>query len=174
MTLLLGDEFNALFATFRSTARRLETRERYNVAGEQESVRAYLEGGPDDLAWFRPWLDQIQRLTRDGRRFRRVRVVSVPLSDYSRWGLDIARHTSAAGEDIRYLDRADARDLPGFDYWLFDDSRVARLHFDADDCPLGAEIITDRIVVDELAAALATAENRAVSRAEFAQARSLR
>ncbi len=174
LTLLLGDAFNALFESFSSTARRLEVRERYNVEDEREPLRAYLDGQPDDLAWFAPWLDQIRRLTGSGRQFRRVRVVSVPLSDYSRWGLDIARHTSAAGEDIRYLDRADASDLPSFDYWLFDDSRAARLHFDADDRPLGGEIITDRGKVNELAAALTTAEDRAVSRTEFARARGLR
>jgi hypothetical protein len=35
-----------------------------------------------------------------------------------------------------------AHDLPDFDYWLLDDTLVAKLHFDAADRPLGAEIIT--------------------------------
>jgi hypothetical protein len=174
LSLLLGDAFNDLFGSFDRTARRLEVRERYNLNHERESIRAFLEGGHDDLAWFAPWLDQIRRLTSEGKQFRRVRVVSVPLSDYNRWGLDIARHTSAAGEDIRYLDRARAQDLPDFDYWLFDDTRVARLHFDAEDRPLGAEIITVADTVKELAAALAVAEGRAVPRGRFTEARGLR
>jgi hypothetical protein len=170
LSLLLGEAFSGLFTSFGRTARRLEVRERYNVEDEQEPVRAFLEGRPADLAWFTPWLDQIRRLTSDGRQFRRVRVVSVPLSDYNRWGLDIARHTSAAGEDVRYLNRARAQDLPGFDYWLFDDTRVARLHFDAEDRPLGAEIITAAGTVRELAAALAVAESRAITRDQFTEA----
>jgi hypothetical protein len=170
LSLLLGEAFGALFSSFRHTACRLEVRERYNIEDEQEPVRAFLEGRPDDLAWFTPWLDQIRRLTCEGKQFRRVRVVSVPLSDYNRWGLGIARHTSVAGEDIRYLDRAHARDLPGFDYWLFDGARAARLHFDAGDRPLGAEIITAAGTVRELAAALTSAERRAVPREVFAEA----
>lgn len=169
MSLLLGEAFNALFTSFDRTARRLEVRERYNVEDEQESIRAFLEGHQADLAWFSPWLDQIRRLTSVGKQFRRVRVVSVPLSDYNKWGLDIAGYTSAAGEDIRYLDRARAQDLPDFDYWLFDDARVARLHFDADDCPLGAEIITTAETVRKLAAALTLAESRAVTRDQFTE-----
>jgi hypothetical protein len=170
LSLLLGEAFGALFASFTRTARRLEVRERYNVLDEQEPVRAFLEGRPDDLAWFAPWLDQIRRLTREGKQFRRVRVVSVPLSDYNRWGLGIARHTSAAGEDIRYLDRGHAGDLPGFDYWLFDSAWVARLHFDGEDRPLGAEIITAAGTVRGLAASLTAAERRAVPREVFAEA----
>jgi hypothetical protein len=174
LSLLLGEAFNALFTSFEVTAQRLEVRERYSVEGEQASISAFMESRPDDLAWFSPWLDQVRRLTAEGKQFRRVRVVSVPLSDYNRWGLEIARHTSAAGEDIRYLDRADAADLPGYDYWLFDSARVARLHFDADDQPLGAEILTDSGTIKDLAAALTVAERRAVSREEFAGARGLR
>jgi hypothetical protein len=172
--LLLGEAFNALFTSFDRTARRLEVRERYSVEDEEESVRAFLEGRPADLAWFTPWLDQIRQLTNDGRQFRRVRVVSVPLSDYNQWGLDIARHTGAAGEDIRYLDRARAQDLPDFDYWLFDDTRAAKLHFDAGDRPLGAEIMTASDAVKELTAAMAVAESRAITRDEFMEACGLR
>jgi hypothetical protein len=174
LSLLLGDAFNDLFGSFDKTARRLEVRERYHVEHEQEPIRAFLEGRHEDLAWFEPWLDQIRRLTSEGKQFRRVRVVSVPLSDYNRWGLDIARHTSAAGEEIRYLDRSRAQDLPDFDYWLFDDTRVARLHFDAGDRPLGAEIITAPDTVRELAAALTVAESRAITRERFTEAYGLR
>jgi hypothetical protein len=68
------------------------------------------------------------------------------------------------------LDRVRAHDLPDFDYWLLDDTLVAKLHFDAADRPLGAEIITALDTVKELAAALAVAENRAVTRDELTEA----
>lgn len=170
MRLLLGDEFSALFTSFDRTARRLEVRERYNVAEEHSPVAAFLAGRPHDLAWFAPWLEQVRVLSAAGKRFRRVRVVSLPLSGYNQWGLQMARHTSAAGEDIRYLDRARAGDLPDFDYWLFDDSWAAKLHFDADDRPLGAEVITSPDLVMELASALTVAESLAVPLEHFADA----
>ena len=53
-----------------------------------------------------------------------------------------------AGEDIRLLPQAEAKHLglPSHDFWLFDDERVAVLHFGPDDLD-GAEIITDPTTV---------------------------
>lgn len=47
-------------------------------------------------------------------RFSRVRVVDVPLADYTRFGLHCSQYNNAAGEDIHYLtrDRAEATQLP--------------------------------------------------------------
>ena len=42
-------------------------------------------------------------LTVQGRSFARVRIVSLPLIDYSRFGLWCAQFTNGAGEDMRYL-----------------------------------------------------------------------
>ena len=42
-------------------------------------------------------------LTAQGRRFARGRVVSLPLTDYSRFGLWCAQFTNGASEDMRYL-----------------------------------------------------------------------
>lgn len=167
MTLISGEAFGELFSSFEHTAFRLEPRERYNAPGEQEPLRRFLSGEVDDLAWNRPWLELMAGHAARGRVVSRVRVVSVPLSDYSRFGLYCAQFAIEAGEDIRYLDRADAGGLPDFDYWLFDSMRVARLHFDDDDQLLGAEIITDPKVVVELSAARDDARHRSVSREAF-------
>lgn len=80
-----------------------------------------------------------------GRRFSRVRVVSVPLTDYSRFGVACSQHTNAAGEDIRYLlrDQALTAGLPNHDYWLFDSRKLVRMHFDDADQFLGGEIVGD-------------------------------
>lgn len=81
----------------------------------------------------------------DGRRFARVRVVSLPLTDYSRFGVWCAQFTGAAGEDIRYLprDQADHLHLPNHDYWLLDSRTLVRMHFDDADAFLGGEIVSD-------------------------------
>jgi len=91
------------------------------------------------------WLDLLRATTATGRRFARVRVVSMPLTDYSRFGVWCAQFTNGAGEDIRYLDRAQAESagLPGHDYWLFDSRLLLRMHFDDRDGFLGGEIIED-------------------------------
>lgn len=79
-----------------------------------------------------------------GRRFSRVRVVSIPMSDYSRFGVFCSGQANAAGEDIRYLERDEAAGLPDHDFWLFDSHRLIRMHFDdADDTLVGGELVTD-------------------------------
>ncbi len=108
-------------------------------------MRKFLVGEADDLPWMQSWLDLIRAATAEGRRFTRVRVVTLPLTDYSRFGLWCAQFTGAAGEDIRYLtrDQAHAAGLPDQDYWLFDSRKLVRMHFDDADHFLGGEIIED-------------------------------
>jgi hypothetical protein len=143
--LLIGDDFQRLFSGFEHTAYRLEVRESYNAPREVESFRRFRAGEPVDLSWAETWFSMIRRATAEGRRFARVRIVSVPLSEYSRFGLWAARRASEAGEDIRYLPRdvAEHLDLPNHDYWLFDSRKLVRMHFGDQDKFQGGEIITD-------------------------------
>lgn len=145
---LSGQAFADFVLGYEHTAFRLETRERYNEAEEAEQVRRFLAGEPD-YAWNEEWAAMMRRRTALGQRMMRVRIVSEPHSDYTRFGLDLARVNAAAGEDIRYLPREQAKnlDLPGCDFWLIDSSRVGILRFAEDDVLLGAEILTDPAVV---------------------------
>nr|WP_228796223.1 DUF6879 family protein [Nocardia nova] len=54
----------------------------------------------------------------------RVRIVSVPHTDYTRFSMRVAELNTDAGEDIRYLSRHDAGEVPPDDFWLFDDETV--------------------------------------------------
>lgn len=120
-------------------------RENYNAPREVASFRRFKAGEPVDLSWAETWFSMIRQATSEGRRFARVRVVSLPLSDYSRFGLWAAQHTCEAGEDIRYLPRdvAEQLDLPSHDYWLFDSRKLVRMHFGEADKFQGGEIIAD-------------------------------
>jgi len=110
----------------------------------------------------------IREATDEGRRFSRVRVVSTPLTDYSRFGVFCSGHTNAAGEDIRYLRRDEATDLPDYDYWLFDSRKLVWMHFDDDENFLGGEIIDDPTVIVEHNYWRDAAWHRAVRRDDFA------
>ncbi|MFI6346972.1 DUF6879 family protein [Streptomyces sp. NPDC050560] len=142
---MTGEEFGRLFQSFEHTAFRLEVRDRYDADYENESLRKFLAQEKDDLPWLQDWLTMIRDATSRARRFTRVRVVSLPLTDYSRFGVWCAQFTNGAGEDIRYLtrDRADAEQLPPHDYWLFDSRKLVRMHFDDADAFLGGEVIED-------------------------------
>jgi hypothetical protein len=120
-------------------------RDRYNVSYEQESLRKFLAGEPQRRDSFGDWYDMVREAKAAGRRFRRVRVVTLPLTDYSRYGLWSSQFNNDAGEDIRYLprDKAEAIGLPHHDYWLFDSTKLLHMHFDDDDVPLEHEFIDD-------------------------------
>ncbi|NRQ40244.1 hypothetical protein HII36_51750 [Nonomuraea sp. NN258] len=174
MDLLTGADFERLFTTFKVSAFRLETRERYHLAkNEEEPLREFLAGRPVDMEWLRFWLDLSRRHRDEGRSLRRVRVVTHPFSDYTRFGLMTAAHNVRAGDDIRYLERtaAERAELPRSDWWLFDDERVAFLHFREDDVLLGAEIISDPAVVERHRQWQEIAWSRSESREEFVKNR---
>jgi hypothetical protein len=120
------------------------------------------------MVWFQNWLTMIREATSEGRQFKRVRVVSMPLTDYSRFGLFCSKYTNEAGEDIRYLARDRAKDLPNYDYWLFDSRKPVRMLFDADGTFLGGEIIEDPAAIVQHNYWRDAAWHRATRRDDFA------
>jgi hypothetical protein len=116
------------------------------------------------------WLAMVRHAAKEGRRFARVRVVSMPLSDYNHWSYVIAQHNIAAGEDIRYLirERAEEVELPNHDYWLFDSRKLLIMRFDEADRFLGGEIVEDAAEIVQHNYWRDTAWHHAVRRNDFA------
>jgi hypothetical protein len=77
-----------------------------------------------------------------GRKLRRARVVSLPLSEYQRWSYSIAYPMVEAGEDIRWVPRREVSSigLPGNDFYLIDNRLIIFLHY------AGNGLATDRVV----------------------------
>jgi hypothetical protein len=144
-----GDDFAGLFDWFTTRAFRLETLDQYAAGYEEEAIRRFLAGEPLDRGFIAPWLEQVATATGAGRQMQRVHVVTEPLSDYLRYEMDGYRLTVAAGEDVRILPRSVARELelPGEDFWLFDDGPVARMHYDRHSTLLGSELVEEPEVV---------------------------
>lgn len=154
----------------------MEARDHYDADYENESLRKFLAREPDDLSWMQSWLKMLRAAASEGRRFARVRVVSLPLNDYSRFGVWCAQFTNGAGEDIRYLTRELAQDagLPSHDYWLFDSRKLVQMHFDDADRFLGGEIIEDPAVIVQHNYWRDAAWHKAVRRDDFATEQNLR
>jgi hypothetical protein len=114
------------------------------------------------------WLRMIQEATAEGRRFARVRVVDLPMSDWNRYSYALAAHNIKAGEEIRYIGRDDAPDLPGHDYWLFDSSKLVVMRFDETDRFIGGESIEDPAEIVQANYWRDAAWHKAVRRDDFA------
>ncbi|MGW0805284.1 DUF6879 family protein [Nonomuraea sp. NPDC002799] len=153
MSLVSGPEFDALFADFKHSAFRLEGRDRYHAPDEKERIRRFLSGEGYDVAsrLAAPWWQMIREATSNGKRVQRVRVVTEPHGDYTRYALAGARINIDGGEEIRYMARHRAVELglPEHDYWLFDDRLVAWMHFDDQDAFLGVELIGEPAAVEQ-------------------------
>jgi hypothetical protein len=152
---ITDDQLAGLLATFERTAFRLETQDAYPDDYEQADFRLFLAGTPrrpDGLDWFRPWAEQVARQTRQGKRVSRVRVQSDPPTGYQRWERYVGAWNIAAGEDIRYMTRAQAErtGLPlDHDWWLLDGNRVIIMRFGETGDRTSTELVTDPFTAGE-------------------------
>ncbi len=121
------------------------------------------------MSFHENWLNMVREATAEGRLFSRVRVVSFPLTDYTRFGMWVSGFTRGAGDDIRYLarDQADAAELPKHDFWLFDSRKLVKMHFGDDDRFVGAEVIEDPSTIVEHNYWRDAARHHAINRDEF-------
>lgn len=149
--MLSAPEFFALFVDFEHSARRLESRRRYDAEEERQRVQAFHAGEMPEVYWREPdaWTEMVNRQTSAGNPFQRVRVVERPYTDYNRYMLYSSIRNVTAGEDIRYLERDQANELqlPDHDFWVFDSRILVQLRFTADDRPLRHDMITEPAVV---------------------------
>ena len=149
MELLQDEAYYALFHTFTRTAFHIEVQDSYHTPDEAGPFQLFLTKQYDDLAWHQPWLNLVRNVTAAGKNIKRARVVTVPHVDYTRWGLTVAPHNIAAGEDIRWLPRhlIDAETLTADDYWLFDDDLVAFTVFEPSGRFAGGATTSDPTIV---------------------------
>lgn len=162
--------FRRLFESFRHTAWRLETRRGYASDREDPDFQEFLATGSAPCDPDEHWFVNIKAQTEAGKRVGRVRVADRPMTTEQRFLLDYARHNAAVGEDIRYLWRKDAADLPAEDFWIFDSRLVALLHFDDADEIVNIELITEPAEVVRYAMVRDVAMHHAVPFDRFAPA----
>lgn len=89
-----------------------------------------------------PWYEFMAEQVAAGKRFYRVRIVASPLNEYLRyefgWGYP---HYEKRGSEVFVLDvteRGRPDGLPDEDFYLLDDERVLRMHYDDEGIFLGA------------------------------------
>lgn len=138
------DAWSRYFRDFTSSAFRLELRQLYTMADEVDDLRAFEQGQlpPPDYRY--GWLDTVQQAVEAGKTFRRVRIVTRPLSFYTRWEFVWGfAYNVAAGEDIRILDLTDQPGvgLPEHDFWMFDERQVVNLMYRPDGTQEGRELL---------------------------------
>jgi hypothetical protein len=100
---------------------------------------------------------------------RRARIVSLPVTDYFAFEYAGSWKNVAAGEALRWLDRARASDLllSGNDFWLIDGQRVLFNLFDGDGRPVGKQLTDDPGIAKAAAVSFDAVWERATDHSEF-------
>jgi hypothetical protein len=152
----------------------LELRDTYAIHSEADRFAAFLatgrrtDGAPD-APDRRHWLDLIRSVTGNGRRVRRARIVSEPVTDYIRyeWAGTVAN--IEAGEEIRWLPRrlASTIALPGNDFWLFDDTTAIFSVFTGNGDLAERQLVTDEATVQLCRTALEAVWSIAIPHDEY-------
>ncbi|NUR00393.1 MAG: hypothetical protein HOY79_28845 [Streptomyces sp.] len=134
-----------LLRSAQSTADHLEMRDGY--MRDSPSFIAWQNGsrGMPDAPGSQEWRQLVRETVSRGVSMRRARIVSEPLSDYTRFEYDITReHNIGAGEEVRWLPRSQASRLalPGNDFWLFD-GQILRFGLFAGDGSLVGHVVDE-------------------------------
>jgi hypothetical protein len=130
---------------FDHAAYRLELLDWYTSPATERRLARFLAGEKVTPAERAGWLSMLRAAQATGRTMTRVHVIADPLTDYLRYELACYESSVEAGEDIRILpaDLTTGLELPDFDYWLFDDTRVAVNYYGDRGAWLRAEIVTE-------------------------------
>jgi hypothetical protein len=101
---------------------------------------------------------------------RRARIVSEPLSDFTRHEYEVTpRLNIPAGEQVRWLPRRRASDLalPGNDFWVFDEHTIRFGYFAGDGEIVGHEVCRDPDVLKLCLSAFEAVWDRAIPHEDY-------
>jgi hypothetical protein len=148
-----GAEWAALLTSYTRSAYRLEGQQVYSDPDEDAALARFLDGQPPAIDLSRT-ISRTHAQVAAGRTKTRVRVIIEPPTDYTRLELVIYPELAAAGEDILIIAVPEGdwpAGLPTYDYWLFDDREVWRMHYNDDHTARGAELLEgEDVLADHL------------------------
>lgn len=119
------------FNTFKKSAFRVETLQKYNVNEEQEGFANFLNHGILDNNLNNDWYDIIKKAKNRGASITRVHLIKLPLTDYLRFEIELYKLNEKYGEEIFILiDNQTEKQIN--DFWLFDDEFVLDMQYSDD------------------------------------------
>lgn len=165
---LTSEKFEALLAAANNSAVHLELRDSYMA---DDSFTRWLTAGTVSIdtndEW---WISTVSGAVARGVEVRRARIVSEPLSSYSRWLWECTAAVNlAAGEQVRWLPRHLTAGLatPPADFWVFDSAVLVWNHFTGDGEWAGNEMTRVPSLVSLCCGAFAAVWERAIDHGEY-------
>jgi hypothetical protein len=159
--------FSELIARTTTSAVHLETRDAYTP--DDPAFLDWKAGRPVFDPAGADWYDLVRQHTARGVSFRRARVVSEPLAEYTRFEFESTGFNIGAGELVRWLPRHTAPGLvvPLADYWVLDGRLVRFGLFAGDGTFLRHELTDDPEVIRACAEAFDRVWDRAIPHDDY-------
>jgi hypothetical protein len=173
LELVSSEERDKLLTSFKREALHLEMRDVYAIEDEGERLARFLERGYRDhdaeVEERQSWMTLVQDATSAGKVFKRVRVISEPVTDYIRYEWAGTGANIDAGEQIKWLPRrmTSTIALPGNDFWLFDDSIVVFTIFTGKGDVVERQLTTDPAAVQLCRSAFEATWKIAIPHSEY-------
>lgn len=161
--------YGQLFRKAQRSAVHVEVQDTYQMPDEYEPLERWRENREIvETDGGREWCKLVAETVARGVTVSRIRVVTVPHTEYTRWLLDACVPNIAAGEQIRYLPRhiVDGH-VPGDDFWLFDSDVVAFNTIDDNGDGVGLAVTTDRPIVEVCSAAARRLWDQGINHASY-------
>ena len=161
--------FDELMASAQHSAVHLEMRDVYTPSDPiflDWKAGKHFDPAERMADWFAGRRSTIAR----GVVIRRARIVSEPLSDFTRHEFETtSRLNIPAGEQVRWLPRRRASDLalPGNDFWVFDEHTIRFGYFAGDGELTGHEVCRDPDVIKLCLSAFEAVWNRAIPHEDY-------
>jgi hypothetical protein len=161
--------FDELMASAQYSAVHLEMRDSYTPA---DPIFLDWKAGKqfDPVERMADWFEGRLATVARGVVIRRARIVSEPLSDFTRHEFETtSRLNIPAGEQVRWLPRRRASDLalPGNDFWVFDDHTIRFGYFAGDGELVGHEVCRDPDVLKLCLSAFEAVWDRAIPHEDY-------
>ncbi|MEK6846213.1 MAG: DUF6879 family protein [Nanoarchaeota archaeon] len=132
---------------------RLEAIPEYNIPEDLVSFKKWKQGKSDLDEASKKWLENLSKTGWRGVRMQRVRVVSLPLSEYIKYEIDFWKYSIKNGEEILFLEDKKYRtaiqniDFELRDFWMFDDKVSIIFHYDETGDFVKEEPVADQRVI---------------------------
>lgn len=147
----------------------VEVQDTYGMPDEYEPLERWRSTGEIvETDGGREWCKLVAETVARGVEVKRIRVVTVPHTEYTRWLLDACAPNIAAGEQIRYMPRHLFKGyLPRDDFWLFDGDIAAFNTIDENGDGVGLAVTEDRRLVESCMVAYWQLWEQGIDRDEY-------
>jgi hypothetical protein len=104
-----------------------------------EALQEYQVEGEEDMS---EWWDFIESKTRTGVVMQRVRLITLPLTNYTKREVNLHKLSAKRGDDIRYIFDTNQIDVHRFkDFWLIDEKILLSMQYSSSGTYEGFEIV---------------------------------